>query len=83
MKAKWLLVALLVPRSYFFFESVSIGNSSLQALANENTELAFGHVEPAPMLGSIVKFQLVRDPLRFSRLERLIQGSLAMGVQIV
>ena len=54
-----------------------------ETVAGENAELDFRHIQPAPMLGGVVKFQFPGYAPGLLRRERLVQRRLAMGVQIV
>jgi len=48
-------VSIVLPGIDLAFKQVPILNSAVQALAAENGDLDLGHVEPAGMLGRVVK----------------------------
>jgi hypothetical protein len=43
------LVSMALPSGDFFFQSRLVGNASAQALARQNGELGFGHVDNPPV----------------------------------
>src|SRR6185369_6137063 len=59
------------------------GDAPVQALAGEDTEFDFGHVEPTPMLGCIVKLQLLPNAVRLCRGKGLIERGELVDIEIV
>ena len=51
------LVPLGLQCSNFAFEGSLIGNAASQTLSTDHTELNLRHIEPAAVLGSMVKLQ--------------------------
>src|SRR5207245_9678240 len=77
------MVALLLPGRNLLGKSVRVANAAIQALAAQNTQFDLGDVEPAAGFGGVVDLQFVREPLRFSRAERLVELSRRVGIQVV
>ncbi len=77
------IVALLLPRGDFAFEGRSVCNASVEALLAQHTQLDLDHVEPACVLGSVVKFQALRQPARFRCGKGIVQRSGGVRGQIV
>src|SRR5436305_6226402 len=65
------------------FEPLFIRYSPIQTLATQHTQLDLRHVQPTPMLGRVMKFQLLQDSPRLGCLESLIQGGWLVRVEIV
>ncbi len=57
------------------------GEASCEATAGEDAELDLRHIQPAAMLGCVVKFQSSGDAPGFRRRKGLIQRRLAMGIE--
>ena len=66
-------IAIMHPGGDLIDEGGFVRNAAVQALAGQDAEFRFGHVEPASMLGRVVDFQLVTQSPGFVRLERLEQ----------
>jgi hypothetical protein len=52
-----MIVAMVPPGSNLSFEYLLVGNAAAQALARQNAEFGFGHVEPTSMFGRVVPFE--------------------------
>lgn len=57
------------------------GEAPCEATVGEDAELDFRHIQPAAMLGRVVKFQPLGDAPGFRRRKGLIQRRLAMGIE--
>ena len=64
-------------------EGILIGDALSEAVAREDTELDLSHIEPATMLGGVVKLQPPRDAPRLRRRKGLVQRRRAMGIEVV
>ena len=60
-----------------------IGDTVIQTLTTQDTQLDLRHVEPTPMLRHIVKLQLLQDAPGFLWRERLLQRCRLVGVEII
>src|SRR5919206_1830826 len=76
-------VALLFPGRDLTHERGFVGDTAVEALLLEHTQLHLGHVQPAPMLGGVRQLQLPGDAPRLSRLERFIERRELMRIEIV
>src|ERR1700689_1717762 len=67
-------IAMAPPSSDLSFEGLLVGDAAAQALAGQNAEFGFGHVEPTSMFGRVVPFEPLYETARFvggeSRIER-------------
>jgi len=73
-------VALLGVHSFFpaqgiAFQSCLVGDVTRQALAAENTEFDFRHIEPTAVFGDKMKLQSVQDTFGLSWGKHFIQGA--------
>ena len=50
-------IAMVPPSSDLSFEDLLAGNAAAQALARQNAEFGFGHIEPTSMFGRVVPFE--------------------------
>jgi len=55
LDARARVVAVPLPRGHFAFESLAVGQPPVQALAAQNADLDFGHVQPARMRWRVMK----------------------------
>ena len=76
------LVAASLPCRNLTAQGCHVGHPTGQALFGERRELAFRHVEPTPMLGGVVKFQLAGEPPRFGWRKGFIEGGGRMRVEM-
>ena len=60
-----------------------VGDTPVQALAAEHTELDLGDGEPTAVLGGGMDVEFVPDPLGFGRRERLVEPGRVVGVEVV
>ena len=65
------------------FQGVGIGVSAFETGSAERAEFDLSHVQPAGVLGGVVKLQESHDASGFGGREGFVQGSHAVGVQIV
>src|SRR5712692_10195482 len=54
-----------------------------QAAAGKNSDLDFGHIEPAPMFGGVMELDTLQNASCFGRLEGFIEGSSGVRVQVI
>ena len=59
------------------------GIASAQALAGQNGEFGFGHVEPASMFRRVMPFETLREAARFSGGEGRIERGRRMRAEII
>src|ERR671918_473189 len=64
-------------------EGGCVRDAPVQTLPAEHAQLHLGHVQPTTMLGGVVELQALENPPSLGRGKGLIQGSRAMGVQVV
>src|SRR5256885_17138458 len=76
-------VASLIPGSDLGSHLVDRANAACQTLARERAEFVLGHVQPASMLGCVVDFETLGQPLSFGKRKRLVERTDAMGIQVV
>lgn len=72
-----------LPGGEFGVEQVEIVDASVQALAGESGQFDLGDVEPGPVFRGVVDLQAFGQRSRPGRLERFVQGSEGVGVQVV
>ena len=60
------LVAVVVPCGDFAGEDLLVGDAAIQTLRGENAEFGFGQVEPTAVLGRVVPFEALDEPVRAS-----------------
>jgi len=69
-----MFVSVFLPSGDFALQGRLVGNAAAQALARQNAEFGFGHVEPTSMFGRVVPFESLYEAARFvggeSRIER-------------
>ena len=64
-------------------EHLPIWDATPQALSFKGADLALGWVQPAAMLGRVVKLQALADAQRLRRLIGSVQTRWSMGVEVV
>ena len=77
------LLRSVLPRNDFSLHGVQVRQAPIETPSRQNAQFAPSHVEPTAVLGRVVDFQTRRHIVGFPRRECLIQGSHAVGVQIV
>ena len=77
------LIAFLLQGMHPPAEAVLVGVPLSETAAGYDAEFNLRHIQPAAMLGCVMKLQLPRNAPGLRRRERLVQRRLAMGVQIV
>ena len=76
-------IALSFPGSNFGFDLCLCGDPPVQALAAQDSDLDFNHVEPAGVLGDIVELQSAQNPARFVWREGPLEHAGRLRRQIV
>src|SRR6185312_3144955 len=76
-------IACFFPRCDFVRHQASIVQSPVETLTAHDVDLRLRHVQPTAMLWGIVELDLVQDPTRFLRPERLVETGSVVGVQVV
>src|SRR5215218_2505279 len=76
-------IALFFQLLDFTFEPFFISNSTVKALTTKDAQLDLCNIQPTPMLGRVVKLQLLENPPRLFRRERLIQRCRTVRVEVV
>lgn len=56
---------------------------TVQALARQDTDFNFGHIEPRSMNGSVMKAHPAHKPVRLKEAERFDQGLIGMGIEVI
>ncbi len=77
------LIAFVLPSEGLMFKRLQGGDTAVKALAYQDREFDFGHVEPTAVLGSKVEPQLLLEFMGALCGEMLIECAIAMGVQII
>ena len=77
------VIPVALPRGDVASHGYQIGNSSIQTLPIQGAKLDFRHIEPTAMLRRIMDFEAFCQPPGFLRGKHLVEGSNAMGVQVV
>ena len=83
INGRLLRVALVFPGRDFTLERCFVGDAAIEALLLEDAQFDLGHVQPAPMLGGIMKLELPGAPPRLGRLKRFLQRRDLMRIEIV
>src|SRR5487761_892458 len=78
-----LLVALPFPGTNLLRKCLRVGDAPFQALLVQDRQLDLGHVQPTTVLGRVMEFQAISNPLGLLRLEGFVERGLAVRVQIV
>src|SRR5579871_505341 len=76
-------VALPFPGGHFLRDPLLALQPTAQALAVHDADRRFGHVQPTPMLGRVVPFNLVQYPAGLRGRGRFVQAGPVVGVQVV
>src|SRR5262249_61782574 len=66
-------VALAEPSGDLAFEAAPVGDAPIKTLGGQDSELGFGHIEPATVLGRVVPFETLDETPRLSGRECLIK----------
>ena len=72
-----------MPGVDFSGECLPVGDAAVEALAGEDGQFGFRHVEPTTVFGRIVPFEPLGDAPRFGGRESLIKRCLDMGVEVI
>jgi hypothetical protein len=76
-------VALSLPCADFGDEAVGVVDPAIQALAAQDPNLDFDHVQPAGVLGGVVKLQAPQDAASFGGREGLVDVAGRVDRQII
>src|SRR6266403_3351302 len=76
-------VAALFPSHDLGSKQSAIGQTPIKALASEDTDLDFRHVEPTAVLRRVVKYDATQQGLRGSDAEHLLKADTEMGIEVV
>src|SRR5437762_2420455 len=76
-------VAALLPSHDFGREQSAIGQTPIKALAIEDADLDFRHVEPAAVLRRVVKFNATQQGLRGGDAEHLLETDAEVGIEVI
>ena len=58
-------ISVMLPGGDFVDEGLLVGDAAVEALSGEDTELGFGQIEPAAVLGRVVPFEALDQPPGF------------------
>lgn len=78
-----IFVAVALPCVQFLPKQIYVPNPPGEALARHDIQLYLGDVQPAPMFGSVMDFQLFGDPVGFWSRKCLVQRGKGVGIQVV
>src|SRR5438094_698064 len=76
-------VALKLPCGDLRARSAEFRQASIEALAGQDRQFAFRDVQPAAVLGRVMKLQFASQPSRLVRWEGGVQRRGGVGVQVV
>jgi hypothetical protein len=65
------------------FEGRALADATVEALATEDRELDLDHIEPAGVLGRVVKLELLQDTSSFGRREGFVEVLRSVRAQVV
>ena len=60
-----MFVSMVSPGGDFSFQGLLVRDAAAEALAGQDAEFGFGHVEPASMFGRVVPFEPLCQTARF------------------
>src|SRR5271165_5881291 len=78
-----MLVAIVLPSGDLSLEGVLVWNSATEALARQDAEFGFGHVEPASMFGGVAPLEPLGEAARFGGGEGRVERGRRMRAEIV
>ena len=78
-----LVVSASLPGIDLAGEGVTVGQAPIQALAVEDADFNFRHVQPTGMLRGVMKFQPGQKSRRGFQPHDRLEGSAKMGVQVI
>jgi len=73
----------VAPTHGFFFQSLPLSDTPLQALPGKSRELDLSHIEPTPFYWGIVQFEFLSPRESFLRGKSVVKRTRSMGVQVV
>src|SRR5436309_6718791 len=76
-------IAALLPSHDLGSKQSAIGQTSIKALAIEDTDLDFGHVEPTAVLRRVVKYDTTQQGLRGGDPEYLLEADAEVRIEVV
>ena len=77
------MITLCLPGLRLVDQGGIIRQTSLQALPAHGADLDFGHVQPAGMLGRVVKLQAVPNAIGLFRGKGIVKAGESVGVEVV
>src|SRR5271169_6492395 len=78
-----MLIAMVLPSGDLSLEGRLVWNSATEALARQDAEFGFGHVEPASVFGGVVPFEPFGEAARFWRGKGRVERGGRVRAQIV
>ena len=78
-----MLVSMGLPSGDLSFEGWLVGNAAIQALAGQDGEFGFGHVEPASVFGRVMPLETLGEAASFLGGESRVERGRRMRVQVV
>lgn len=76
-------VAAFLPGADLATDRSQVRHASIQALSGEDADLNLGHVQPAGMLGRVVKLDTAQQSLRGVDTEHFLNAVAKVGAEIV
>ena len=76
-------IAVVLPGGDFVDEGLFVGDATVEALGGQDAEFGFRQIEPASVLWRVMPFEALDQPPGFGGRKGLVEGSLAMDVEIV
>jgi hypothetical protein len=77
------LVPLVCPRLHLPTEGLFVRNSAFQTCPDQCAQLNFRHIQPTPVLGSVMELKPLPQPVGFSRIKGLIERCRPVSVEII
>ena len=77
------LIAFTFQRQDLSLQYHLVADSTVEALVAQDAQLYLSHVEPTAVYWSVVELQTLGDAPRFDRLERIVQRTELVGIEIV
>ena len=73
----------LLPSVYFRLQKLSTGNTPIQPLTAKYDDLDLGHVEPARVLGCVVKLHTTKELRSCTLVQHIVKALSEVGVEVV
>jgi hypothetical protein len=78
-----LVVAAPLPGADLVAQSVMVRYAPLQALASERSDLDFGDIQPASMLGRVVEDDPAQQLARCRHSQNVLEAATKVGIQVI